>query len=194
MILTPSAERGRLVRDACAALEIGRPAAYKAVGAGLLPDRAALDRLAAMPVVARARDLTLQGPVLILRTAGPGPAHSDDDRERLGVHVAMDDEELAATCLRWWRPRGPLTAAPGTALPDGTTLVVTVATIPVALYALETVEAVEGGRVALGGLLLARATGSGWQVRVPAPGASEVGAARITLPRHDPSPIAVLPA
>lgn len=73
------------------------------------------------------------GELTVLRTDARKPAYPGEDRRWIGFSTEHSPEELDATSLRWWRshPRRVI---------DNELFVVTVATVPVAVYRIEGVE------------------------------------------------------
>lgn len=117
---------------AAARLEVNGPAIDKLMRAGLLstPIQAAeVDRLAGREWLE-----VIAGELTVLRTdardiADPAKMPSTDTRALVGFHVDHSDTELIDSSLRWWR------ADAGRVL-ENVLFTVTVATIPVGVYAL----------------------------------------------------------
>ncbi|OZC42480.1 hypothetical protein CH286_25255 [Rhodococcus sp. WWJCD1] len=74
-----------------------------------------------------------EGELTVLRTDARKRAYPGEDRPWIGFSTEHSNEELDATSLRWWRsyPRRVI---------DNELFVVTVATVPVAVYKIEDVE------------------------------------------------------
>ncbi|MEU4607642.1 hypothetical protein AB0F43_32045 [Kribbella sp. NPDC023972] len=114
-----------------ARLGINGPGVDKLVRAGMLSvpiELEEVERLAGRP-----RLQVAAGELTVLRTdarAEADPAkHPHDTRKWIGFHVQHSDDELADSSLRWWR------SVPERVI-DNTLFAVTVATLPVAVYAI----------------------------------------------------------
>lgn len=119
--------------QAAARLGINGPGVDKLVRAGMLTvpiELELVERLAAQP-----RLQVAAGELTVLRTDARADAdltkYPHDERKYVGFHVDHSAEELADSCLRWWR------SVPERVV-DNTLFAVTVATLPVAVYAIST--------------------------------------------------------
>lgn len=131
---TRTTPRPRTVKrtQAAARLEVNGPAIDKLMKSGLLstPIQAAeVEQLASREWLD-----VIDGELTVLRTdarvtADPVKMPSTDTRALVGFHVDHSDAELLDSSLRWWR-------ADALRVLDNVLFTVTVATIPVAVYAL----------------------------------------------------------
>lgn len=150
----PIDTRKTLSRNAAAIrLGISRGNFDKLVSAGILAEpltQSAVEQLAQRPTLAVAT-----GELTVLRTAARTPAY--DDRQWIGFHIDHTNTQLDDTSLRWWR------AEPDRII-DNLLYAVTVATIPVCVYAITGINDTQqrgtekGQRYRFDGQLLARLT------------------------------------
>jgi hypothetical protein len=117
--------------QAAARLGINGPAVDKLVRAGMLSrpiEAAEVERLAGRP-----RLQVASGELTVLRTDARAEAdpekYPQDPRKWVGFHVDHTDHELMDSSLRWWRSDPERVV-------DNTLFAVTVATFPVAVYAI----------------------------------------------------------
>ena len=173
----PMRNAGRYSRNAAAAaLGIAVDGVTKLIDGGVLPadlPRGAVETLASRPYLSVA-----DGGATILRTAARTEAY-DDDRQHIGVHVDMTDDELEAACLRWWRSDSKRVL-------ELELFIVTMSTIPFAAYLVDGVVTTQqrlgeaGERVHYSGRLIGRIDANGqWRTLTEDPDWAREALARL---------------
>ncbi|WP_188830547.1 hypothetical protein [Nocardia camponoti] len=122
----PATPRSMNINAAAAALKISRGSFEKLIACGVVPTPIDVDQIGSL--ANRPRLGVAAGELTVLRTAAPAASH-EPDRDWIGFSVGFSDAVLAAAALRWWR------CDPERVL-DNELFAVTVATIPVAVYAI----------------------------------------------------------
>lgn len=118
-----------------ASLGVNGPAVDKMVRAHLLEPPFRADRVADLALREQLR--VVENELTVLRTDAKAPAEDGrqpvhDTRTHIGFDVELTDDELEASSLRWWRC-DPLRVI------ENELLAVTIATFPVAVYAIREV-------------------------------------------------------
>ncbi|APA96686.1 hypothetical protein NS506_02624 [Nocardia seriolae] len=127
----PSAvTRSMNINAAAAALKISRASCEKLIACGVVPTPIDSDLIGSL--ASRPRLVVAEGELTVLRTA-PRSAAREPDREWIGFDVGFSVRDLTAASLRWWR------CDPNRIL-DNELFAVTVATVPVAVYAITALE------------------------------------------------------
>ncbi|MGV9336960.1 hypothetical protein [Nocardia sp. NPDC003726] len=126
----PLATRSMNINDAAAALKISRASCEKLIACGVLPTPIDAEQIASL--ASRPRLIVASGELTVLRTAARSAAR-EPDRDWIGFHVDFSDRELTDASLCWWR------CDPARIL-DNELFAVTVATVPVAVYAITALE------------------------------------------------------
>lgn len=119
-----SANTTYTVDAATGRLGISQPGVRKLIKSGIMP---ALDRWLVDDFAASEDLVVTNGELAVLRTSEASPS-GDPGRSRKGFDIDMTDEELAAACLMYWY------CAPARIITNGGLLIVSVSTIPVAVY------------------------------------------------------------
>ncbi|WP_446225015.1 hypothetical protein ACTWPB_07850 [Nocardia sp. IBHARD005] len=118
------------VNAAAAALKISRGSFEKLIACGVVPTPIDADQIGSL--ASRPRLGVASGELTVLRTAAPSASH-EPDRDWIGFSVGFNRPVLEAAALRWWR-------CDPTRVLDNELFAVTVATIPVAVYAISALE------------------------------------------------------
>ncbi|MEV6096218.1 hypothetical protein [Nocardia sp. NPDC051981] len=125
-----AATRSMNINAAAAALKISRASFEKLIACGMVPTPIDADLIGLL--ASRPRLVVTAGELTVLRTAARSAAH-ESDRDWIGFDVGFSVVDMTAAALRWWR------CDPDRVL-DNELFAVTVATIPVAVYAVTALE------------------------------------------------------
>jgi len=122
----PQARSGLSRSQVASRLELSLGSTDKLIEAGLLqPPPTPVEQVEKLSALGR---LTVtSGELTVLRTAPRRAAYPDEGRDWIGYHADMTDREVDRASLGWWR-------SDPSRVVDNRLLVVTIATIPVAVY------------------------------------------------------------